>query len=170
MSRHESIFPQIWSGVECGNFFLIGQNMSSKVTKGQIYFRSPKIRNLSFTNYYLDPRKSAFFGFWRNSPPPIFLIITFLLWFSFERLENEKCEEKNCVKVFFFKTQKRAFLGSVFFLNNWRTNVHLFSIFENAQKNSINRQKRPKWRLDGHCFLVHFQKYRSKELSCIYCF
>ena len=57
------------------------------------------------------------------------------------------------------------------FKNNRPTNVIFISVFENAQKTVINRQKRPKWCFwRSIIFFVLFQKYQPKKKLCVYCF
>ena len=71
-----------------------------------------------------------------------------------EAKTKEKYEEQ-FFNGFYFKTQKCPFLGvnqffQIFFFSfsfwyNRHTNVIFISIFENAQKTVINRQKQLKW-------------------------
>ena len=81
-----------------------------------------------------------------------------------------------------FQTQKCAFLGGqstnffllIFFClcfkNNRHTNVILISIFENAQKKVLTPKTTKMAFVTINNFIVRFQKYRSKEHLCVYCF
>ena len=95
-----------------------------------------------FLLVFLKTHKQIFFFFWLTHKKSIF------------KFGNKN--RKKIVFIFFFCFS---------FKNNRRTNVILISIFENAQKNVINCQKRPKWRFwRSIVFLCIFKNTYQKNI------